>query len=113
MRISIKTNHNGSYTLFAMVEGKLVKKNTLAELEMKTFSRNIWKMKNIYYLRVNKETMKKEYNILGQTMLPTDSEFNKIAIRSYNDMIRAKDTHDEAVERIAEHLRYPKRIRQQ
>ena len=46
--------------------------------------------------------MKREYNILGQTVKLTDSEFNKIAIRSYNDMIRAKDTPDEAVERIAE-----------
>jgi len=52
--------------------------------------------------------MKKEYNILGQTMLLTDSEFNKIAIRSYNDMIRAKDTPDEAVERIAEILKVSK-----
>ena len=26
MRISIQTNHNGSYTLLAVVEGKLVKK---------------------------------------------------------------------------------------
>ncbi len=52
--------------------------------------------------------MKREYNILGQTMKLTDSEFNKIAIRSYNDMIRAKDTPDEAVERIAEILKVSK-----
>ena len=52
--------------------------------------------------------MKREYNILGQTVKLTDSEFNKIAIRSYNDMRRAKDTHDQAVERIAEILKVSK-----
>ena len=52
--------------------------------------------------------MKKEYNILGQTMKLTDSEFNKIVIRSYNDMRKAQDTHDEAVERIAEILKVSK-----
>ena len=52
--------------------------------------------------------MKKEYNILGQSMLLTDSEFNKIAIRSYNDMRKAKDTHDQAVERISEILKVSK-----
>ena len=52
--------------------------------------------------------MKTEYNILGQTMLLTDSEFNKIAIRSYNDMRKAQDTHDQAIERIAEILQVSK-----
>lgn len=52
--------------------------------------------------------MKREYNILGQTMKLTDSEFNNIAIRSYNEMRRAKDTHDQAVERIAEILKVSK-----
>jgi hypothetical protein len=52
--------------------------------------------------------MKKEYNILGQTMKLTDSEFNKIAIRSYNDMRKAQDTHDQAIERIAEILQVSK-----
>lgn len=52
--------------------------------------------------------MKKEYNILGQTMLLTDSEFNNIAIRSYNDMRKAQDTHDQAIERIAEILQVSK-----
>ena len=52
--------------------------------------------------------MKTEYNILGQTMLLTDSEFNNIAIRSYNDMRKAQDTHDQAIERIAEILHVSK-----
>ncbi len=52
--------------------------------------------------------MKTEYNILGQTMLLTDSEFNNIAIRSYNDMRKAQDTHDQAIERIAEILQVSK-----
>lgn len=52
--------------------------------------------------------MKKEYNILGQTMKLTDSEFNNIAIRSYNDMRKAQDTHDQAIERIAEILQVSK-----
>jgi len=52
--------------------------------------------------------MKREYNILGQTMKLTDSEFNKIAIRSYNDMRKAQDTHDQAIERIAEILQVSK-----
>jgi DNA polymerase III delta prime subunit len=52
--------------------------------------------------------MKREYNILGQTMKLTDSEFNKIASVSYNDMRRAKDTHEEAIERIAEILKVSK-----
>jgi len=52
--------------------------------------------------------MKREYNILGQTMLLTDSEFNNIAIRSYNDMRKAQDTHNQAIERIAEILQVSK-----
>ena len=52
--------------------------------------------------------MKKEYNILGQTVILTDNEFNNIASISYNDMRRAKDTHEEAIERIAEILKVPK-----
>jgi len=52
--------------------------------------------------------MKTEYNILGQTMLLTDSEFDNIAIRSYNDMRKAQDTHDQAIERIAEILQVSK-----
>ncbi len=41
-------------------------------------------------------------------MLLTDSEFNNIAIRSYNDMRKAQDTHDQAIERIAEILQVSK-----